>query len=122
MNYETNEYKLLQLVIFAQTELLPKIKDLKNFYDRISLKYILNPFDVQEVKEMVDFRLKKAGFSSEKGLFDEGAIEEIYKNTQGYPRRVSMLCHKMLIELVLNNKDVVTKEMVQRAVTKEVLV
>ena len=37
LNYETNEYKLLQLVILGQMELLPRIKRIKNFFDRITL-------------------------------------------------------------------------------------
>ena len=61
LNYETNEYKLLQLVIVAQMELLPRIKKIKNFYDRIGLKYIINPLDEKETKEMVLFRLNQAG-------------------------------------------------------------
>ncbi|MDV7399630.1 ATP-binding protein, partial [Arthrospira platensis SPKY1] len=39
LNYETNEYKLLQLVIFSQMELLPKIRKIPNFMDRICLKF-----------------------------------------------------------------------------------
>ena len=31
LNYETNEFKLLQLVLFGQLELLPRIKEMKNF-------------------------------------------------------------------------------------------
>jgi len=30
LNYETNEFKLLQLVLFGQLELLPRIKEMKN--------------------------------------------------------------------------------------------
>ena len=122
LNYETNEFKLLQLVLVGQMELFPQLRDLKNFADRISLKYILNPFDMQEVREMIKFRLKKAGLTNDRHIFDEGAIEEIYKNTQGYPRRVSMLCHKMLIDLVLNNGNSVDGEMVRKIVEKEVLI
>src|SRR3989338_4839489 len=40
LNYETNEYKMLQLVILAQVELLPRIKRVRNFMDRVSLKYM----------------------------------------------------------------------------------
>ena len=60
LNYETNKYKLLQLVIVSQMELLPRMKKMKNFYDRIGLKYIINPLDERETKEMILFRLRQA--------------------------------------------------------------
>jgi len=122
LNYETNEYKLLQLVLVGQTELIPLLKDIKNFTDRISLKYTLNPFDEKEVKEMVDFRLKTAGYTKKEPLFDDDAIEEIYKHTQGYPRRVSMLCHTILRELVMSDQSIVDRDMVRRLISKEVLI
>ena len=61
LNYETNEYKLLQLVLLGQTELHEKIIGIPNFFDRISLKYTLNPFSLKETEEMIEFRIRKAG-------------------------------------------------------------
>lgn len=122
LNYETNEFKLLQLVLVGQLELLSQLKELRNFVDRISLKYILNPFDLQEVREMLNFRLRMAGYTSREPLFDDGAIEEIYKHTQGYPRRVSMLCHNALRELVVSDQDVATRDLIRRLVSREVLI
>ena len=46
---------MLQLVIFSQMELLPRIKRIRNFLDRISLKYILNPLDEYETgKQLIN--------------------------------------------------------------------
>jgi len=122
LNYETNEFKLLQLVLVGQMELLSQLKEMKNFADRISLKYILNPLDDQEVREMITFRLQRAGYHAEIELFDRGAIEEIYKATSGYPRRVAMLCHKTLMEMVLLNRNYVDQELIHQLVSKEVLI
>ena len=83
LNYETNEYKLLQLVIMGQMELLPKLQRINNFSDRISLKYILNPLDYNETKNMIEFRLKQAGAMSGKEMFTEKAMLMIYQYTQG---------------------------------------
>src|SRR3989338_2181533 len=62
LNYETNEFKLLQLIILSQIELLPRIRKIKNFMDRINLKYIINPLDEIETKEMINFRLRQGGY------------------------------------------------------------
>ena len=61
LNYETNEYKLLQLILLGQMELHSKIISIPNFIDRISFKYTLNPLDETEMRQMIDFRIKQAG-------------------------------------------------------------
>ena len=118
LNYETNEYKLLQLVIVAQMELLPRIKKIKNFYDRIGLKYIINPLDEKETKEMIFFRLKQAGLDDPKKLFTEGATKLIFGYSQGYPRRTSMVCHDALEFLVMNGKNIVDESIVNEVMKR----
>lgn len=120
MNYETNEFKLLQLVILSQMELLEKIRTVKNLWDRISLKYVLNPFDLQETREMINFRLSQAGYNASVSIFSDDAVQEIYKSTQGYPRRIAMLCHNCLRQLVVRDKAVVDLEMVHDLIWQEV--
>ncbi|MEK7850004.1 MAG: transposase, partial [Candidatus Omnitrophota bacterium] len=121
LNYETNEFKLLQLVLLAQLELLPKIREMKNLMDRISMKYIINPLDDVETKEMIEFRIRQAGYRSSIPLFKEDAIVEIYQQTQGYPRRIAMLCHKALKALVMESRIVVDRDVVRKIVAEEVV-
>jgi general secretion pathway protein A len=120
LNYETNEYKLLQLVLLAQLELLPRIREIKNLMDRISLKYIINPLDETETKEMVRFRIKQAGYQGSTALFTDEALVEVYRYTQGYPRRIAMLCHNALKVLVMENKPVVDARILRDIVAKEI--
>ncbi|MFA5039472.1 MAG: AAA family ATPase [Candidatus Omnitrophota bacterium] len=120
LNYETNEYKLLQLVLLAQLELLPKVREMKNLLDRISMKYIINPLDDAETKQMIEFRIHQAGYKSPMPLFKDEAITEIYQLTQGYPRRISMLCHNSLKSLVMQSKIVVDKDVVRKAAADNV--
>lgn len=119
LNFETNEYKLLQVVLLGQLELVPKILHLPNFYDRISLKYVLNPFDVDDTKRMIQFRLGRAGFQSTKPLFTDEAIDEIHRYTMGYPRRITMLCHKSLKQLIIQKKELIDAELVRDVITEE---
>jgi len=118
LNYETNEFKLLQLVIFGQMELLPRIKEIKNFVDRIVLKYVLNPLGEQETRDMIMFRLKQAGFDSGRALFTQEAIGEIQKFSHGYPRRINLLCHNALRMLITENKTAVDGGMVREVVAR----
>lgn len=120
LNYETNEYKLLQVILLAQMEFLPRLREMKNLMDRISLKYVLNPLDQQETKEMISFRLKAAGFDSGYSLFTDEAIDEIYRYTQGYPRRIAMLCHNALKTLVMENKPTVDVDVIRGLIAKDI--
>jgi len=119
LNYETNEYKLLQLVLLAQLELLPKLRSMKNLWDRIDLKYVLNPLDEQETKEMIQFRLRAAGYTSSVDFFTDEATAEIYRYTQGYPRRIAMICHHALKTLVMESKPVVDGTLMRELIVKE---
>ncbi|MDO8603456.1 MAG: AAA family ATPase [Candidatus Omnitrophota bacterium] len=119
LNYETNEYKLLQLVIMGQMELLPKLQRINNFSDRISLKYILNPLDINETKNMIEFRLKQAGAPSGKEIFTGKAILAIYQYTQGYPRKIAALCHNLLEELVMKDGRIIEEDLVNELIEKD---
>lgn len=120
LNYETNEYKLLQLVLLGQLELLPRLQQMKNLWDRLSLKYVLNPLDEKETKEMIGFRLKAAGYNSAMPIFSDEAVQEIYHYTQGYPRRIAMVCHNALRVLVAENKPVVDLGVIRSLVAMDV--
>ena len=120
LNYETNEYKLLQLVLLAQVELMPNLVHMQNLLDRISMKCILEPLDEAETREMIDFRVRQAGFQGRYYLFSDDAIKEIHRATHGYPRKISMLCHKAIKTLVMRNRDVVDREVIEEIIIQEV--
>ncbi|MFC1576765.1 ExeA family protein [Candidatus Omnitrophota bacterium] len=120
LNYETNEFKLLQLVLLGQMELHAKIMNIPNFFDRISFKYTLNPLNYEETKEMIEFRLRQAGYRSRIHLFLDEAVREIHTFARGYPRQVTMLCHKSLKALVLKNRSVVSGALVEELVQEEI--
>jgi len=119
LNYETNEFKLLQLVILGQMELLPRLTEVRNLIDRVSLLYTLTPLGIDETREMIEFRVRQAGYCGREKLFSEAAIREIYKYTEGYPRRIGMLCHKALKLLVMKNKPIVGEEIIKELVEHE---
>jgi len=119
LNYETNEFKLLQLVILGQMELLPRLTEVRNLIDRVSLLYTLTPFGLDETKEMIEFRIRQAGYRGREKLFSESAIRDIFRCTEGYPRRIGMLCHKALKLLVMKNKPIVDNDIIKEIVEHE---
>jgi len=120
LNYETNEYKILQLVLMGQLELLPRISQMSNFWDRIALRYVLNPLGEQEVSAMIDFRLSQAGYEGEGSLFTDEAVKRIWEHTGGYPRRLTLMCHNALEGLVMYEKDRVDGDVVARLIESDV--
>lgn len=116
LNYETNEHKTLQLILMGQMELLPRIRQIKNLWDRIALKRLLKPLEKDEVKKMIEFRLRHAGYQGHSPLFTDEALDTICDFTQGYPRKISMICHDALEHLLMHNKGSVDLESVRTIV------
>lgn len=119
LNYETNEFKLLQVVIFAQMELLTRVRRLSNFVDRAALKYIINPLSEEETAEMIRFRLMSAGLPPGQHLFTPGAISAVHRFTQGYPRKIALLCHNALETLVMYEKQEADESLIEGLLTNE---
>jgi general secretion pathway protein A len=120
LNYETNEFKILQLVLVGQMELLPRITGMANFWDRVSAKVMLKPLESGEVRELIEARLRHAGYKGADPMFTSEAVELIYKQTNGYPRRVSLFCHNVLEHMVMHGKRRVSLQIVNRVIDKEI--
>jgi general secretion pathway protein A len=119
LNFETNEYKLLQLTLLGQLELYGKIVPIANFLDRVSFKYTINPLDEEETRRMIEFRIRQAGYTAKMFLFLDGAIREIHRYTKGYPRQIAMICHKALKALVLKRKGVIDETLIKEVIEEE---
>jgi general secretion pathway protein A len=119
LNFETNEYKLLQVIILGQLELLPRIRRKRNFMDRINLSYMINPLSSIDTQEMVHFRLEQAGYKGN-GLFTNEATALIHEHSKGSPRKITLMCHHALESLIMQNRGVVEKDIVQELIAAEV--
>ncbi len=120
LNYETNEYKLLQLVIFSQPEFLQKMKRQPNFLDRVSMGYVINPLNEKDSVGLIIHRLKMAGLNSNRALFTDKALKQIYIQSRGFPRKITVLCNDSLIAMLRNNKKFVDEKLVLSFAKEEV--
>ena len=119
LNYETNDAKLLQLVLLGQLELLPLITGMPNLMDRVSLKCRLDPLNLDETREMIQFRLHEAGYQSRLPLFTDDAIETIHDHSAGYPRRIAMVCHQALRALVMSRGRMIDDELIDEVIQRD---
>lgn len=110
-NLETAEDKLLQIVLVGQPELVTKLKkfDLRQIYQRIFVKYHLSPLKKGEVKDYIDFRLKRAGAQGVDILPE--SYEVIYEFSQGVPRLINKLCDRALLFGFVKNSRILTADM-----------
>lgn len=97
-NLETEKQKLLQIVVFAQPELDEQLShnDLRQLRQRITFSYDLPALDRAALEGYVHHRLDVAGHKGHR-LFDESALDAVYRSSRGIPRLVNILCHKALM-------------------------
>ena len=102
LNYETNKFKLLQIIIFAQKEFQTVLEKKANLFDRVNLLFHLRPLNFKQMKAMINYRLSVArDFEKSPSLFSWGGFVAIYLATGGYPRKVVFLCHQVVLKMII---------------------
>lgn len=105
LNYETNSFKLLQIVIFAQPELRKNLAARVNLLDRVNYLYHLRPLSFLQTKAMIEHRISIASIEPDRRpLFSPGGMAAVYLATMGYPRKVVSLCHQVLLMMMIRGK------------------
>ena len=107
LNFETDDFKLLQLVIFGQPEMTSIIHEYPNFEDRITFNFELGPLDFESVEGIIKHRLAEKG-GGKREYFSIDAIKAIHNQTQGYPRKINKLCHQLLLNMMSEKEEIVS--------------
>ncbi len=120
-NLETEKDKLLQIILVGQPELLEKLKkpSLRQLNSRVSVRYHIQPLDIEEVKKYITHRLKIAGGPAHL-KFTEEAINTIFSFSKGTPRLINILCEHALLAGFVNDTFTITDEII-KAAAKEAL-
>ncbi|WP_372684023.1 AAA family ATPase [Desulfosarcina sp.] len=106
LNYETNDHKLLQIVLFAQEEFHEILDHRANLADRVNLIHFLGPMSLADTRRMIGFRIKHASSQPRPPkLFTGMALYAIYRATGGYPRKIINLCHQCMLALIVQNRS-----------------
>jgi type II secretory pathway predicted ATPase ExeA len=97
-NLETHQYKLLNLVLFAQLEWIEVLRAAPNFEQRINMTFTLRPVLLEETRHLIEFRLDQAGaIAGLAPVFDDGAVRVIHAFAEGNPRVIVTLCRNALL-------------------------
>lgn len=96
-NLETDEKKLLQVVLIGQPELQQMLRQplLRQLAQRITARYHLLPLSRQDVDAYVRFRLQVAGCVQP--IFTPRAIQTLHRLSGAFPRLINLICDRALI-------------------------
>jgi general secretion pathway protein A len=97
-NFETEQQKLVQIILSGQPQLAVKLASpqLMQLRQRISMVAYLRPLSVAETELYVVHRLRLAGHRSDKPLFTSAALQLIARHSKGIPRNINNLCFNAL--------------------------
>jgi general secretion pathway protein A len=118
-NLETDQHKLLQIIILGQPELLDILSrtEMRQLAQRITARFHLKPLSSEELKAYINHRLAVAGQNVQ--IFSENSIQLIYRMSQGVPRLINIICDRSLLGAYVENRYRVEPDIVKKA-SKEV--
>jgi general secretion pathway protein A len=114
-NLETNQRKLLQIILLGQPELVEMLdkKELRQLSQRVTARFHLDALKRNEVHEYIKYRLSIAGATGE--IFPRSAVNRIFKVSGGIPRVINLICDRALLGAYAENKMLVSKLMINKA-------
>lgn len=118
-NLETNEHKLVQILLVAQPEIMttlsyPEIRQLKS---RIALHIELLPYTYKESCCYVEFRLNSVGNSQHINL-SKSAYRHLESASRGYPRQINLIMDRVLYGVAVQRKNRIDGRLVKQAVNE----
>lgn len=114
-NLETNQRKLLQIIILGQPELLDILSqpEMRQLAQRITARFHLQPLSKHEVKAYVSHRLAVAGQNVQ--LFPDKSIHLLYRLSSGIPRLINIICDRALLGAYVENQYKVNPKILKKA-------
>jgi general secretion pathway protein A len=105
-NLETNDYKLLQMIMIGQPELRDMLAQprLLQLSQRITARYHLGPLTRAEIPLYVDHRLSVAGLIRGKP-FPPKTLKRLFRLSGGVPRLVNVICDRALLGAYVQGKE-----------------
>jgi general secretion pathway protein A len=115
-NLETDDRKLLQIVLVGQPELRTMLasESLRQLSQRITVRYHIDPISKNEVEAYILHRLQVAG-SNGRPAFTTAAYRSIYRHSRGVPRLINAVCDKALLCGYVEGRDRLGYWQVRRA-------
>jgi len=117
-NLETNQRKLLQIILLGQPEFLEMLEQprLRQLAQRISARYHLTPLTYDEMVGYVHHRLRVAGLPrGGLDLFPPPILRRLHRLSGGIPRLVNLLCDRALLGVYARERARVDRTILSQA-------
>jgi general secretion pathway protein A len=117
-NFESDTAKQLQIVLTGQPELRNVLNypDLRQLKQRVALRCDIKALpNVEETVRYIASRLSVAGAARAADIFSPGAIDYIFRCSEGIPRNINNLCDNALL-----NGFAASEPIISRAIIEEV--
>ena len=117
-NLETNQRKLLQIILLGQPELLRLLErpEMRQLAQRIVARYHLGPLTKSEVAAYVQHRLQVSGCGHP--LFPDALMGRLFDLSDGIPRVINVLCDRALLGAYVEGKDKVERATLDKAASE----
>jgi general secretion pathway protein A len=112
-NLETDQQKLLQIVLVGQPELdqLMDSPHLRQLKQRITLRCQLEPLREAETVTYIGQRMLRAGANSQAStIFPAPTIAAVHSYSQGIPRLINTICENALISAYAKQSKTISKD------------
>lgn len=111
-NLENRRGKLLQIILAGQQELDRKIEapEYRQLKQRIALRCVLKPLEMQESIDYMNSRLAVAGMKDQE-VFPPEILAEVHYRAQGIPRLINAICDNLLLTSFAMESKVASMEM-----------
>jgi general secretion pathway protein A len=118
-NLETNQSKLLQIVLVGQLNLLDVLRDaqMRQLDQRISLRALLKPLTREEVNAYISHRLSVAS-GTRTPTFEPGAVDRVHAYSGGVPRVINLLCDRALMVGAESQATTIPPDAIDTAATR----
>ncbi|SDT86212.1 ExeA family protein [Desulfobacula phenolica] len=122
-SYNYLGYFPIRIILFAHKNFLETLNHPQNIAlgQRIKRIYCLDPFDFEDIKEYIYFRLIHSGASG-KPVFDDEAISVIETISNGNPRLINNICDNCLLSASNQKLNLIDQSMVNQTIAKKKLV
>lgn len=118
-NFQFGQQALLQTFLVGQPEFRTILQSpsMQQLRQRVTATCHIGPLDLGETQGYIEHRLKCAGAAG-RPTFDAAAFEAIFKASGGIPRRVNLICDRLLLLGFLGSKDAFGLEDVNEVVSE----
>jgi general secretion pathway protein A len=116
LNDEMDSASLINLVLLGQPGLAHKLRfaPYEALYQRISIRFHLKPFDLEETAGYIKHHLRIAGYQDQ--LFSDSFVSGVYDHTKGVARKINNLCRNALLLGATENKRVLDDSHLKRVI------